>query len=273
MKVGSLDVEKVYRGAYLYKKNDTVYSEEIFHVFKNTIDQSILFKSESLTRVDSGEFLKIESSYKMASNWVPMSAKIKKMLGKQIVYEEFLYDKDSQNLLYSFIGDPDETTMDQNYIDLDFINNTIFNEGDTYMKSITRMGVPSRFHISLPSTASAILFFNSKKYDPTSKNRYVTVQSVNNWEYKEKPLPKSIYIISQKLDPESIIVNKTILTATKYTVLIEDDPKKPPPFQTYAYLSKHLAIPYKIEQGDISIEIKYLNDYNKTTNLKQMLAR
>jgi hypothetical protein len=230
------DAETLFRGKYTFYEESRAYSEEEFEVLRVQADASHIFKSESLSRVANGEFLKVFIKYKVNKDFVPIEVTVEKQLGSQKVTEEYVSNFKDQRLLYTFISETGAVEHD--------------------------MGIPSKFYICTPMAAATFIYFNSKKYDPNSKNYYTSISADNMWECKNAPVSSRIMVESPNNPSSSINIGEKNLACTIYNVFDESDRAKSNPL-TY-YVSKHLAIPYRIlGPMKIKIEVNYLNQVDK----------
>lgn len=227
------ELEKIFDGAYSYLENDVPYSQENFQVYKNVEKNFLVYKAEILTRVPSGEFLKINCHYEVNTFWAPQKVIIEKTLGESFAIETFTPDHDNQVLVY------------------DFTNN---GGTQTYSRNIV-----TRYQITTPAISTSMLCSQTKKFDSLSRNAYILVSASNGWEYEKPFVDKSVFIEYKTHENTEIKVNGTTLTCTKCVMYQNDSHHHSSELPSTFYLSKHLGIPYKIESDKIKIEIKYLN--------------
>ena len=137
----------IYRGAYNYYRNNNIYSEETFDVYRDNKERTITFMSVLHSRVSTGELLTIKTEYVLNKDYVPHSTTIERILGEDSAVEQFEYlvkDNDLHYKLTNKDGEVNETTL----------------------------STSPRFHIPIPSAASSMIFLRSKKFDSTGKNVY-----------------------------------------------------------------------------------------------------
>jgi hypothetical protein len=233
-------VQKMYRGAYRYQRNNSIYTEESFEVYRDKKELTFTFISEVLGRVSTGELLKIHVTYQVGKDFVPQSVTVRKELGKEQAEELYRLDAKQNMLKYTFKNKRD--------------------------RQVIEMNVPPRFHICTPTMASSMTFFLSKKFDATSKNFYTFLQSYNSWNFEKKPSSKGMVLERLSLTSESIFIDGHELQAVQYK-LSEDS--KGLDFSNnqntinsaFIYLSRFHAIPYSIRTDEGSlIQIKYFNN-------------
>lgn len=233
-------VQKVYRGAYRYIKGNHVYSEETFDVYRDKKELTFTFISEAISRVSTGELLKIYTNYQVGKDFVPFNVQIKKELGKESSEEQFKLDDKKNILKYVFKSKRN--------------------------KEVVEINVPPRFHIATPTSCTSMLFFLSKKFDATSKNYYTVLQSNNKWDYESPIVSKSLGLERISLTSETIYINGTELQAVQYKVFedskgLDSAGMMSPQKSMNVYLSRYHAIPYSIKADDgYMVQIKYFNN-------------
>lgn len=233
---------KVYRGAYTYSKNENIYAEETFDVYRDPNDMGIHFVAEQMARVSTGEILRINQDYIINKDFIPMFVCVEKILGKDHVKELYAFDHKSNVVLYEY-------------------------ESKTFKKQDECIVTP-KFHIATPLACTSCLFIKSKKEDPTSKNIYVTLKSFNNWNYLNAPEMQVLTLQRMSLTSENINISGSTVQAVRYNLFEEEqedvnNPKKKiinPPVIKLS-MSKYASIPYILQTQDgTKIQIKYFND-------------
>lgn len=254
---------RLYRGAYNYYHDSVPYTEETFQVFREKKELRFHYDSEVITRVASGEILKINVNYVITKDWLPNFVQISKSLGTNYVVEKFSYNPRKNFLRYTF-----ESTHDK--------------KDDTFT-------TPPRFSIQTPSVASSMIFLNSKKIDQTARNYFHVFYSQNEWRYEDKIKSKNHVLERAKIgEVDTIKVGTANLQAIEYVMSQEevlDDKKKEQKDPSLKgdeasglkqnslviYMSKHMSIPYKIIQNpNTYIEIKYLNDFTENDSSEEV---
>ena len=240
---GKKKSDRVYKGAYSYFKNQNIYSEETFEVFKDRKELKLNFCSQILCRVSTGELLKFSVDYTVNKEFLPQKVIIYRNLGKDDVVETFLYDKKKGVINYEFK-----------------------NKGEITEAEIV---TTPKFHIASPTTVNSALFIKSKKENTGGKNYYNIITSFNQWKYEEKPITK--YIAMQRLSTttETYKIDGTAVQALQYKIT-EEEPDKDDnldnlkPTAIKIWLSQHNGIPYSVESEDgTKIQIKFLNDLDR----------
>lgn len=236
-------LHKVFRGAYNYLRNNTIYSEETFEVFKEKKEGTYCFQSELHSRVATGQLLTIKVNYNVNKDYVPTYVTVEKLLGEDSTNETWIFDSRNNKLSYSFLDKDGATTE-------------------------VELSTSPKFHITTPSTACSMLFLRSKKFDATAKNIYTFWSNHNKWLFEEDPSIKTIGLTKISTTFENVMVEDQKLQAIEYRLFEDMDEEKSknkeplvPPY-IRVFLSKHVTIPYLIrdDEDGTRIQIKYLND-------------
>ena len=230
--------DKIYRGSFLYFRNDSQYAEENFDVYREKKDQTMHYISEATIRVSTGEILNLHVEYIVNKDFIPTYVMIEKIMGKDISKELYEYN------------------VKKNYISY-----TLASTKTDPIKA--EIATAPKFHITTPTAASSILFLKSKKFDANGKNSFNVLVSHNQWEFKENPHFKNVILERASLTAEKINIEGQNVQATQYRMYDEDtdfkNSKEPPHIKIY--MSPHGGIPYMIKGEDgTRIQIKYLND-------------
>lgn len=229
--------EKFYRGAYSYIKNESLYSEESFEIYKDRKDNAFYFLSQMHSRVSTGELLIIDVHYHVNKDYVPVHVQIKRTLGKAAVREVFAYSPRKGVMTYLFVSDDEEVKKEFN--------------------------APPKFHITTPTVASSNLYLRSKKFDSTAKNYYSFYCSTNQWEYEKPPFMKNVAVQKISSSAEAITVDGQKLQAHEYRIYEDNQDHEDSPQDSYikVHLSQHVTLPYLIKGDDgTKVQIKTLNN-------------
>ncbi|MBF0362497.1 MAG: hypothetical protein HQK49_15875 [Oligoflexia bacterium] len=229
------NIHLILKGAFEYIHNKRVFSEENFLVFKNTKDSSLIFDSELLTRLDTGEFLKIYVNYQINKDWVPIEVMIDKQAGKQVAQEYFKMDVKRNILSYHFAINKDKKEF--------------------------KIQVPPKFQISTINSVTSFAFLSSKKYDPTGKNFYNLLVSDNILDYRTPP--KMSYVVVERIGTsvQKLKMGEKTLKAMVFKVNSQDGFDNQSEEPITVWISKYHSIPYLVEaHNDTRIQIKYLNE-------------
>lgn len=230
--------DKIFRGSFLYFRNDSQYAEESFDVFREKKDQSFAYISEATIRVSTGEILNIHTEYVVNKEYIPTFVLIEKIMGKDISKETFEYNSRKNQIIYTFTSTKGE------------------------VQTVELQTAP-KFHITTPTAASSMLFLRSKKFDANGKNSFNVLVTHNQWEFKENPMFKNVILERASLTAEKINIEGQNVQTTQYRLFDDETDfknlKEPPHIKIF--LSPHGGIPYIIKADDgTKIQIKYLND-------------
>ncbi|MBF0314543.1 MAG: hypothetical protein HQK50_10940 [Oligoflexia bacterium] len=232
---GIENLQLMLRGSYEYTSHKKIYSEENFLVYKNSKDNSMIFDSELLTRLDSGEFLKVMLSYHINKNWVPLEVTINKQVGKQNATEIYQMDLKKNTLTYQFIANNQAKVM--------------------------KLQVPPKYQIATYNTVSSFLFISSKKYDPTGRNYYNILVTNNLLEYQGPPQMNYIVLERISTTPQNVRVNDKNLKAIIYRIYSQSGHEKKTEEPIISCISRHYSIPYVVEgPKNLRIQIKFLSE-------------
>jgi hypothetical protein len=230
--------DRIFRGSYTYHKNDTVYAEEAFEVFRDKKELAMSYFSQMHSRVATGELLTIYVDYQINKDAIPQRVYIERNMGNEWTKETYELDKKTGLLLYNFESRHGENDSE--------------------------VTVASRFHVSIPATAPSMLFLKTKKEDPTNKNYYSVVQAHNHWKFEADPIARTIAIQRTNVGLENVNIDGQNLQATQYKVYEDadvDEDKNPNPPNIRVFVSKHHTIPYLVRTDDgTRIQIKNLSD-------------
>ncbi|MBL7665903.1 MAG: hypothetical protein JNM93_12280 [Bacteriovoracaceae bacterium] len=232
--------EKLFDGHYRYLKDGNEYSQEIFSVTKNLDAKTIIYSSEILSRVSTGEFLKIKCHYEVNSSWNPTKVNVIKSLGNEFADELYEYDTSSQILKYTFLSDGPAHQVER--------------------------AIGGKFHISTPAVLTSLLFTMQKRYNSVSRNQYYTVVSVNDWIYEGAPEDRFIYLEYKTGEKEELKINGQSLSSTKCMLYEHDSIHNVKENPVIYYQSKHIGIPYKADLGEgIEVVISNLKEWQTET--------
>lgn len=231
---------KVYRGAYKYMRNTNIYSEETFEVFKEKGDSSMLFQSQIMSRVSTGELLNITVDYKVNKDYIPTLVVINKVLGNDNVVETFSFNSKNNTINYTF-----ETA----------------NETKSAVLNTT-----PKFFISTPAVCTSMLYLRSKKFDTTGKNIYNILSSSNQWSYENDPVFNAISVRRMNQASETKTIDGSSVQGVDYKIEQQeesDDFDNAVP-SLRCFVSQHVTIPYFLEDGHgTKIEVKYFNNLSE----------
>lgn len=229
--------EKLLEGKYNYFQNGQRYCEENFKVFREEKKYgAFTFQAELLSRVSTGEFLKVYVDYELTHNFEPLNARIKRSLGGSKSVERFSVDLKDKTLQYTFTGE----------------------KGFEEIKK----AVTGRYHISTPAFSTSMLMTEARKIDPVHRTAYNIISSSNVWEY-EKPFQEStLYVELMSLEPVTINIHDKEVQASHCNIFETDKFQNPGAEGYPVYLSKYYQIPYLAElPGGIRVEVAKLKGF------------
>ncbi|MEX0798870.1 MAG: hypothetical protein WEB87_05610 [Bacteriovoracaceae bacterium] len=229
--------EKIIEGKYNYFQKNQIYCEEHFKVFKEEKRHgNFTFNAELLSRVDTGEFLKIYVDYELTNNFEPLNLRVKRSLGGSKSSERFSVDLKDKKISYAFNG------------------KNGFHENEKV--------VTGKFHIASPAFCSSMLMTQARKIDPVHRTAYDIVSSSNIWTYEEPFHESMLHVELMKLEPVTIELQGNEVQASHCNIYEEDKLKNPNAAGYPLYVSKHYQIPYMAQfQGGIRVEVESLKNY------------
>ncbi len=227
-----LNVNILLEGSYFYYEKGTNYSQENFKLIQLNDKQNYQVLSEVLSRIETGEFLKITILYEMNAQFLPLHVRIEKSIGNNYALENFKCDHHAGQLHYTF----QNSTSQQEF----------------------HRPISSRHYIAAPSFATSCLFTLSKKFDTNGRTPVVMLSSANDWSYQSAPNEKIIYADWKIKEVEDYKVNGSDLSASHLMIYQNDstnaDIEQPVSF----FVSKHFGIPYQMIHGDREIRVQNL---------------
>ncbi len=230
-------LEKLFDGKYIYTNNGQSYTEENFTIERELDLQShLIFKAEVLSRVKTGEFLKLYITYEVTPSFDPVKVNIRRTLGPKESIENFDINLKTKNYVYTFkCGD---------------IN-----------KSFEKI-YTAKPHIATPAFSTSMLMVNQKKLDPVHLTHYNLLTTNNIWTYNGDPFENELYLQLQEIEAVKIEINQKELKANHCKLLTVNENGTIASQGHSIYLSKHYYLPYKSEfDNDLAIQIEYLKAY------------
>lgn len=217
-------IEKLFEGTYEYFHKGQNYSQENFTVSQVESTQNIIFESEIMSRVETGEFFKMHIVYVVNQFYAPQSVIIEKSLGEKMAKEIFDIDQTTQTLHYTF-------------------------KSNDAIESVERP-ISSKHHIIAPCFLTTALFTLTKKIDTTARTPVTFITTANEWEFHGAPVDKILWIEMQAHDTEELLVSGAPLTASKYEIHEEDAITGEAKPGAQLWVSKHYGVPYQLEERD-----------------------
>jgi hypothetical protein len=230
--------DKIYRGAFNYYRNENIYTEETFEVYRDKKEQSHHYVSEAIVKVTTGEILNLQVEYVVNKDYIPTYVAVNKLMGKETARETYEYNAKRNHLVYTFTNAKGEVFTDE-------------------------IVTAPKYHIATPTAASSMLFLRSKKFDTSGKNSFNVLVGFNQWDYKEAPFFKNVILERANITVEKMNIDGQNVQATQFRMFDEDVDFKnsKDPQHIKIFISQHGGIPYMIRSDDgTKIQIKYLND-------------
>jgi hypothetical protein len=233
------EIEKLFEGKYVYSKDGESFSQEEFKVFKRLDTTTLVYQSEILSRVSTGELLKIECNYEINNQWSPVEVNVEKHLGDMYSEESYYVNANTQSVNYEF------RTQDK----------VVNKERPT----------PPKFQISTPAFLTSMLCTQQKSFSSMGRSQFSLLASNNEWECRYPLEDQYLYIEYKSHENEDIVINGQELANTRCSLYRHDAIENVQERPTIVYLSKHIGIPYVLEipQENLRIEIKTLKKTEK----------
>lgn len=230
------NAEIVLEGSYLYYQKEVNFSQEEFKLIHFPETGTHHIYAEILSRIETGEFLKIMVRYEMDKHFHPVFVRVEKTLGNRYAQEVFKFDVAAQELNYTF----------QNS-----------NSTQDFKRSLS-----AKHYLTSPSFATAAIFSLSKKFDATGRTAIALVNSQNEWTYAQPPEEKIIYAEFTTRELPDFRLNNTPLSASHLCLYEFDTASAAAEAPVEIFISKHFAIPYQMIHGDQKIVMKTMKKNN-----------
>ncbi len=232
----STQAEILLEGSYLYYEKDLNYSQENFKLVHFLDNQTYHIYSEILSRIETGEFLKVIVRYEMNPQFHPVFVRIEKSLGNRYAQETFKVDLTAQELLYTFQNS--KATQD-------------------FKKSFS-----AKHYLTSPAFATSAIFSLTRKFDPTGRTPVTFLGSTNDWDYERAPEEKVVFAEYKTRELADFKLNNAPLSASHLCLYEYDASSAATESPVEFFVSKHYGIPYQMIQGDQKIVIKNLKKNN-----------
>lgn len=230
--------DKIIEGKYNFFKDNQKYCEEFFKLFKEPSAQgNYLFNSEILSRVETGEFLKIYVDYELTYQFEPISLRIKRSLGAKKSTEKFHVNNKDKTVQYQFSSKLGSGDMEK--------------------------PINGKFHLSSPSFTTSFSMTHHKKPDPVHRTPYITLSSPNIWQYNGPFTENTLHVELVNSEPKNIkLSDAREVQAVHYKIFEEDRLSNPHGQGQDYYISKYFQIPYRADfNNNIYIEIENLKSF------------
>jgi hypothetical protein len=228
----TIQAEILFEGTYHYFQAGVNYAQENFKLVYNENLQVYHIYAEILSRVETGEFLKVLVRYEMNAHFVPYFVRIEKSIGNKYAQEVFKFDLTSQVLHYTFQ-----------------------NAQDT--QEFTKTFSPKHY-LTSPAFSTATMFSLTKRFDATGRTPLVLIGTSNEWTYQGPPEEKMIYAEFKTREVQNFQLNGQALSASHLCLFEHDALLTTQEEAVDIFVSKHYALPYQMLHGNQKIIVKHL---------------
>ena len=230
------NAEIILEGSYLYFQKDVNYSQENFKLVQFPDNGSYHIYAEILSRIETGEFLKINVRYEMDQHYHPNFVRIEKSLGNRYAQEIYKFDIHNQDLKYTFQNS--QSTQEFN------------------------RSLSAKHYLTSPAFCTSAIFTLSKKFDATGRTAVALIGSDNDWSYEKPPEEKIVYAEFKTREMPDYKLNNSSLSASHLCLYEFDTSSAASEAPVDIFISKHYGIPYELKQGEQRIVIKNLKKNN-----------
>ncbi len=225
--------EVLYKGSYEYFAKNNCYTNEDFSIEQDDKSRNYLFKSHMLSRLKTGEILKINISYETNTAYEPVRVSVSKNVGDKFAQEIFEPNLTSRNIRYSFFGSDGSHDFEK--------------------------PIQGRFQISTPSILTSMIMIKNKKAPVGQRIPFTFITSNNTWSYEGPFFEHLLFIEQDDHKLEELEINEKKLMGKLFKVYSTDNTASLKPAAASYYLSKHHTIPYLVKIGDdVEIKVKFL---------------
>jgi len=219
-------------GKYHYFEDDKNYAQEIFKFSQDTEKKSYHLNSEIMSRIQTGEFLKIIVNYSLSHLYAPQELKITRTLGSQRSEETFTVQAKTQEVQYEF--------------------------HDQVQKQSFSRSFAARHSLATPAISSMGLFTLTRKLELRSRAAINIISTNNTFEFEKGPSEKILYAELVAVELDNFKIEQTPYKPTHINLFQHDLSKAVQESPVELYLSKHFGIPYMVKSGNQKIIIKQL---------------
>jgi hypothetical protein len=220
--------EKLFEGTYQYFQNKQNYGQENFLLELNEETKELTYRSEIMSRVETGEFFKTSISYELNPFHAPQEIIVTKSLGSHWAKEIYEIDQSNQMLKYTFETKSSTQTIERTY--------------------------NSKHYITVPTFFTAGIFSLTKKVDTTSRSPVTFITSPNEWEFVGQPVEKVLWVELKAHDSEEITIAGQPIICSKFELYDQDTHNNLNKNFATLWISKTHAIPIQMnESSDTTI--------------------
>lgn len=226
------NAEIILEGTYTYYDRDVNFSQENFKLVHIPEGQAYHIYAEILSRMETGEFLKIIVRYEMNQHFFPIFVRIEKSIGSKYAQEVFKMDIPNAELFYSFQSSQNTQEF--------------------------RRSVNAKHYLTSPAVSTSAIFTLSRKFDATGRTAVVLISSDNEWTYAGPPVEKVIYAEFKAREVPDFKLHGNPLSASHLCLYEFDSSHSTVEQPVDVFLSKHYSVPYQLQHGDQKMMIKTL---------------
>jgi uncharacterized protein YacL (UPF0231 family) len=226
-------LENLFEGTYQYFLNKENYSQENFRVSQNEESKHLLYHSEIMSRVETGEFFKLLVDYEVNQFYAAQKIVIEKSLGTRWAKETYEIDQNNQLMQYSFQTKQSTEKIQRNYS-------------------------PKHF-IVVPTFLTSALFTFTRKIDTSSRTAVTFISSPNEWEFAGPPQDKILFIELRAHNSDELAIAGTEMVCSQFEIFEEDSLSKASKNSASLFVSKQFGIPVKLveSQGTSILTTKF----------------
>lgn len=202
---------------------------------QNLESQSLQVHAEILSRIESGEFLKILVTFEMNQGFLPVMSRIERSLGSHYSHELYRVDLTTHELHYTF----QNSQHTQEY----------------------RAPFNTKHYITSPAFSTSCFCLQTKKIDTTSRTPITLVSSPNTWTYEGPPKENVVYAEHNSHEAGNFVIGGKQLMATQVSFFEEDASGVANDEPADFYISKYFSIPYQMIQGERKIVVEQLKKH------------
>lgn len=227
--------ETLLEGSYSYISGTDQYCQENFKFIQNLETQAYQVQAEILSRIESGEFLKILVTMDLNQTMLPIQSKTERFLGKHYTQEIFRLDTSAHELHYSF-----QTA-----------------EGIEEHSSPFNL----KHFLTSPAFSTSCFFLLNKKLDATGRTPVTLVSTENAWSYQGPPQEKIVFAEYKSHEAGPVTIHGNELVATQVSFYEQDASGPDTDLPANFTISKYFSIPYQMVQGKEKIVIDQLKKH------------
>lgn len=225
--------ELILEGSYVYLQKDVNYCQENFKLLQTLDNGNYHLHAEILSRIETGEFLKLFVRYELTSAFVPLQLRLEKSIGNRFAEEIFAIDPVEHELNYTFKSSQGTHEFKRPY------NN-------------------AKHQLASPAFCTSILFTLNKKMNATGRTPVILVSSSNEWTYEKPPGDQLIFAEFRAREVKDFQLNNNHLSASHLCLYEHDSTSSENEVPVDVFVSKHHNIPYLMTHEDRKIVIKTL---------------